>query len=108
MTEEQYATIRAELARNEQEHESYNRRLHEHDDALKQITNTQIQLVKLTNSVENLAKGVSDLKAAVSTVDSRVAAIEKEPGETWKKIVWEVLKAVVLAVAGIAIGYFIK
>lgn len=108
MNDEQYASIREDLAANEQAHRAYDRRLAEHDEALKQITNTQIQLVKLTNSVENLAKGVSDLKATVSTVDSRVAAIEKEPGELWKKIVWEVIKAVVLAVAGVAIGYFLK
>ena len=34
MTEEQYAEIRAALASNATEHESYNRRLREHDERL--------------------------------------------------------------------------
>lgn len=108
MNEEQYAEIAAKLAANEQEHKSYNRRLDAHDKALEQITETQIQLANLTNAVNNLTAGVVEMKSVVQSVDNRVSAIEKEPGEKWKKITWEVIKAVVLAVAAYAIGYFTK
>lgn len=108
MNEEQYTAIREELARNAQEHKSYGRRLDEHDKSLEKLTETQIQLVNLTNAVNNLTAGVKDMKSVMESVDSRVSAIEKEPADKWKRITWEIIKAVVLAVAGVAIGYFIK
>lgn len=107
MTDEQYATIREELAANEQAHRAYDRRLADHDKALEKITETQIQLVNLTNAVNNLATGVKEMKSVVQAVDSRVSAIEKEPGEKWKKVTWEILKAVVVATAAYVIGRFV-
>ena len=44
----------------------------------------------------------------METVENRVSQIEKEPGEKWKKIVFELVKYVVLTAAGAAIGYIIK
>ena len=108
MNEEQYTEIVAALKANETEHKSYNRRLQEHAEAIKELQQTQIQLVNLTNAVNNLANGMGDLKTAVQSVDRRVAEIEKEPADKWRKITWEIIKAVVIAVAGVAIGYFTK
>lgn len=108
MTEEQYAAIRAELAANDQEHQSYNRRLAEHDDALKELSKTQVVLERLSNSVANLATAMGEVKTAVQNVDKRVADIEREPADNWKKITYKIIEAVVLAVAAFAIGYFSK
>lgn len=108
MNEEQYADVMGALRANDKEHESYNRRLHEHDEAIKELQRTQIQLERLTNAVNNLTEGISEVKSAVQSVDRRVADLEREPSEKWKKITWEIIKAVVLAAAGIAIGYFTK
>lgn len=96
MNEEQYATIRADLARNEQEHESYNRRLHEHDEAIRELQTTQIQIERLTNAVNNLSEGVRDMKTTVQRVDQRVADLEKKPLERWQKIGFEILKWAVI------------
>ena len=96
MNEEQYATIRADLARNEQEHESYNRRLHEHDEAIRELQQTQIQIERLTNAVNNLSEGVRDMKTTVQRVDQRVADLEKKPLERWQKIGFEILKWAVI------------
>ena len=106
--DDEYKDILSRLAANEQEHKSYNRRLEAHDKALEQITETQIQLANLTNAVNNLATGVREMKSVVQSMDNRVSAIEKEPGEKWKKVTWEIIKAVVLAIAAYALGHFTK
>lgn len=108
MTEEQYAEVKAKLASNETEHGSFRRRLDEHDDKIEQLQQTQIQLVNLTNAVNNLATGVGELKTTVQRVDSRVAALEQEPADKWKKITWEIIKAVVMAVVGAGIVVLTK
>ena len=108
MTDEQYAEIKAKLASNDTEHGSFRRRLDEHDEKIDKLQQTQIQLVNLTNAVNNLATGVGELKTTVQRVDSRVAALEQEPADKWKKITWEIIKAVVMAVVGAGIVLLTK
>ena len=103
MNDEQYAEIVGALRANEQEHSSYNRRLHEHDEKIEKLQQTQIQLANLTNAVNNLASGIGEIKTAVQSVDKRVGELEREPADKWKKITWEIVKAVVLAAAGAGI-----
>ena len=69
---------------------------------------TQVQLANLTNAVNNLATGISDVKTAVQGVDKRVAELEREPGEKWKKVTWEIIKAIVLAGVGAGIALLTK
>lgn len=104
MNEEQYAKIVADMAANEKEHESYNRRLKEHDEKIDKLQQTQILLERLTNAVNNLSAGVGELKTTVQRVDSRVAALEQEPADKWKKITWEVVKWLVIGILGFAAG----
>ena len=108
MTEEHYAEVKAKLASNDTEHGSFRRRLDEHDEKIDKLQQTQIQLVNLTNAVNNLATGVGELKTTVQRVDSRVAALEQEPADKWKKITWEIIKAVVMAVVGAGIVMLTK
>lgn len=103
MNEEQYAEIIGALRANEQEHSSYNRRLHEHDEKIDKLQQTQIQLANLTNAVNNLASGIGEVKTAVQSVDKRVGELEREPADKWKKITWEIVKAVVMAAVGAGI-----
>lgn len=104
MNEEQYAKICADLARNEQEHESYNRRLREHDETLKELSKTQVILERLTNAVNNLTTGMTDLKSAVHGMEQRVISIEQEPADKWKRITYEVLKWALIGILGFAAG----
>jgi peptidoglycan hydrolase CwlO-like protein len=104
MNDEQYAEIIGALRANEQEHSSYNRRLHEHDEKIDKLQQTQVQLANLTNAVNNLANGIGEVKTAVQSVDKRVGELEREPADKWKKITWEIVKAVVLAAAGAGIA----
>jgi len=108
MNEEQYARIMGAIEANETEHRSYNRRLSEHDASIRELQQTQIQLANLTNAVNNLATGISDVKTAVQGVDKRVAELEREPGEKWKKVTWEIVKAIVLAGVGAGIALLTK
>ena len=104
MNEEQYAEVMGALRANDKEHESYNRRLHEHDLALKQITETQIQLVNLTNAVNNLAEGMDGLKTTVQRVEDRVVEMENRPVDRWRRIGFEVLKWAVIGALTFAAG----
>ena len=104
MNDEQYAEIIGALRANEQEHSSYNRRLHEHDEKIDKLQQTQVQLANLTNAVNNLANGIGEVKTAVQSVDKRVGELEREPADKWKKITWEIVKAVVMAAGGAGIA----
>lgn len=108
MNEEQYAEIRAELAKNAQEHESYNRRLKEHDETLKELGKIPVTLERLSGVISGLTDSMKDVKVVVLGVDKRVADLEREPADKWKKVSFEILKYVVLAVLGVIVGYFIK
>ena len=108
MNEEQYAEVMGALKANDKEHESYNRRLHEHDDDIRKLRETQIQIERLTNAVNNLAAGIGEVKTAVQGVDRRVADLEREPGEKWKKATWKVAELLLAAIVGGVIAYLIK
>lgn len=108
MNEEQYAEVKAALAANNTEHQSYNRRLAEHDEMIRALQQTQIQLANLTNAVNNLATGMNDLKNVVQGVDKRVAEMEKEPADKWKKATWKIIELVLAAAVGAVLVYFTK
>ena len=108
MNDEQYAEIIGALRANEQEHSSYNRRLHEHDEKIDKLQQTQVQLANLTNAVNNLANGIGEVKTAVQSVDKRVGELEREPADKWKTITWEIVKAVVMAAVGAGIAILTK
>lgn len=90
--------LRAEMAANDKEHESFRRRLHDHDEQINAIH-------QLTASVSQLAQAMNDTKRTVEKIDRRVEAIENEPGEKWKKMAFEVAKTIIVALVGAAIAY---
>lgn len=100
MNEEQYGKILADLAANEKEHESYNRRLKEHDVKLERQAEILIVLERLTQTVKSLTDRMGEMNTSFKALDARLGQIEKEPGEKWKKVVWEILKAALLAAVG--------
>lgn len=108
MNEEQYAAVMGQLAANTKEHESYNRRLSDHDEHLSRLDQTYIVLERLTNSVNSLTAGVGDLKTAVQAMDKRVGDIEREPADKWKKATWKIIELVLAAAVGAVLVYFTK
>ena len=105
MNEEQ---VSAQLAANETEHKSFRRRLDEHEEQLKKQTDMLVIMERQSNAIENMDKSMGRVEKKVDSIDSRVAQIEKEPGEKWKKITFEVLKYLVIALVGAAAGYIIN
>ena len=108
MNEEQYAEIIGKLAANDKEHDSYNRRLAEHSEHLTKLDNTFVMLERLTNSVNSLSSSIGDLKNTVQSMDRRVAEIEREPGDKWKKMTWKIVELILAAIVGAALAVFIK
>ena len=108
MNEEQYAAIREELASNRTEHESYNRRLREHDEKLERQGEILVVLERLTNTVQSLTAKMTEVSGTIHSVDKRLDELEREPADKWKKITWEVVKYAVLAIIGAVVGYYIK
>ena len=108
MNEEQYAKIVSDLAANGTEHASFRRRLDEHDEKIDKLQQTQIQLVNLTNAVNNLATGVGELKTTVQRVDSRVAALEQEPADKWKKVTAKIIELIIAAAVGYALSVIVN
>lgn len=102
MNEEQYAKIMSDLGSNETEHKSFRRRLAEHDEALKKQNEILVIMERQSNAIEKMGGAVERVETKVNQIDDRVENLEKEPGENWKKIVFEVIKYLVIA----AVGYF--
>ena len=97
-----------ETAANHAEHESFKRRLKDLEEAGKERTEMLLAIQRLGDAVKNVSTKVGEIAVSVNKVEQRVDAIEDEPGDRYKKLTWEVVKYVVLAVVAAAIGYFIK
>ena len=108
MNEEQYADVKAGLASNETEHASFRRRLDEHDESLRKLSETQVILERLSNAVSNLSSSIGEIKLSVQGVDRRLGDLEREPADNWKKVTFEIIKYVVIAAIGAGIAYFAK
>jgi chromosome segregation ATPase len=108
MNEEQYAKIVADLASNETEHSSFKRRLDEHDTAIREQNKIFIALEKQSSAIESMNTSMNRVEDKVDGISKRVDTLEQEPGERWKKITWEIVKYVVLALIGVAVGWVIK
>ena len=108
MNEEQYAEIRADLAANETEHKSFKRRLDDHDALLKEQNKIIAVMERQSSAIESMNKSVDRVEKKVDSIDGRVAVLEKEPADKWKKISYEIVKYVVIALLGLAVGYVIK
>ena len=108
MNEDQYADIRAQLAANEIEHNDFKRRLDNHSESLKKYGEILVIMERQSNAIESMGGAVGRVEKKVDSIDNRVAIIEKEPADKWKKTSWEILKYVLLTIVGLVVGYFIK
>ena len=107
MNDDQYADIRAALAANESEHADFKRRLQGHDELLKGQQNILVAMERQSSAIESMNGSMGRMEKKVDAIDDRVAAMEKEPAEKWKKISFEILKWAVLAVIAGVVGYIL-
>lgn len=106
--DEKITEIMSQLASNETEHKSFRRRLDDHDEELKKQGEILVQMERQSNAMEHMSESIGRVEKKVNSIDDRVAELEKEPGEKWKKIGFEIIKYLVLAAIGAVAGYLIS
>ena len=97
-----------ETAANETEHASFRRRLDKLEEADKERTEMLLAIQRQGTAIENIGKKVGEIAVNVGDVKKRVDEIEQEPADNYKKLKYEIIKYIVLAVLGAFVGYFIK
>lgn len=106
--EDQIMEINKTMAACEREHLDFKRRLDNHAEELKELRNIFVTLEKQGNAIERMGRSLDRVEKKVDNVDDRVESLEREPGEKWKKVSWEILKYVLLAIAGVVVGLIVK
>lgn len=101
-------SVDKETAANQAEHASFKRRLDAFEAAAKERTDILLAIQRQGDAIENMGKKVGEIAVSVGNVEKRVDEIEKEPAENWKKMGFEIAKCIVLAIVGVAVGYFLK
>ena len=97
-----------ETAANQAEHDMFKRRIKDLEEAGKERTEMLLAIQRLGDAIKNLSTKVGDIAVSVNNVERRVEDIENEPADKYKKLTYEVIKYILLAVVGVVVGYFIK
>lgn len=118
--------VARETAANKEAHKEYERRFDELAESSKRQGDILVTLQKQADAIESMNGKIDTFSDKVDSkidtvsekvdkavskfekTDERLDKLEKEPGENWKKISFEIIKYIVLAVVGVAVGYFIK
>lgn len=100
--------VSRETAANRVEHNSFKRRLDELEESGKRQSEILVTLQKQADAIESMNGKIDSMADKVEGAVNKISELEREPGEKWKKISFEIVKYVVLAIAGAAVGYFLK
>lgn len=92
------------IAQNNMEHQSFRRRLTDLESSSRKQSEILVMMQKQSDNIENMAKSMAEVKTTVDKIDKRVSKIEQEPADKWKKISLEIIKYIILAALGFAIG----
>lgn len=113
--DERNANLRAQVSRLSEriaedrgDHRAILHRLEELEEGGKRLSGALMSLGRQGDAIGALNEKIDQLNASLSSVSGRVTEIEKEPGERWKKIGFELIKYIVLAAAGAVIGFVMK
>ena len=114
MNEKDYTDLAVHLQEVDSRCKSNEHRLDDHDEAIKEMRDDQKTLIKLTNSVENIANSMLDVNKKVDVIsekqdklNDKVTILENRPAQETKEL-WDSIaeKLLWLFVAGIA-GYLL-
>ena len=111
---ENYTDLAVHLQDVDSRCKSNEHRLDDHDEAIKEMHDDQKTLIKLTNSVENIANSMLDVNKKVDVIsekqdklNDKVTVLENRPAQETKKRLDSILdKLLCLFVAGVA-GYLL-
>ena len=110
MDDKDYTDFAVRLQEVDSRCKSNEHRLDDHDEAIKEMRDDQKALIKLTNSVENMANSMLDVNKKVDVIsdkqdklNEKVTVLENRPAQETKKK-WDSIaeKLLWLFVAGIA------
>lgn len=114
MNEKDYTDLAVHLQDVDSRCKSNEHRLDDHDEAIKEMRDDQKTLIKLTNSVENIANSMLDVNKKVDVIsekqdelNNKVTVLENRPAQETKKR-WDSIsdKLLWLFIAGVA-GYLL-
>ena len=114
MDEKDYTNLAVHLQDVDSRCKSNEHRLDDHDEAIKEMRDDQKTLIKLTNSVENIANSMLDVNKKVDVIsekqdelNNKVTVLENKPAQSIKKR-WDSIsdKLLWLFIAGVA-GYLL-
>ena len=97
-----------DMASAKTEHHSFRRRLDELEENGRRQNDILVTLQRQADAIESINKKIDGVASSVCSVAGRVAEIEREPAERWKKICFEIIKYIVLAAVAAAAGYLMK
>lgn len=105
---QQITELREAMSSNMQAHTEYERRLSDLENYRDYERKALLTMQDIKNDTQNLVKQFDKLEKKMDALTTRVDALEREPATNWKKMGFEIVKYVVLALIGAAMGYLIK
>ena len=113
--DEKFANLQAQvtqlaerIAESRGDHQAILHRLNELERSDREQGEMNVTLQRQADAIAALHEKADQLAEQMNSISNRVSDIEKEPGERWKKIGFEIIKYIVLAAVGAAIGYLSK
>ena len=93
-----------ETAANHAEHASFKRRLDVLEGAAKERTEMLLAIQRQGDAIERIGEKVGEIAVSVSKVEQRVDDIESEPADKYKKLTFEIIKYILLAIVGVGLA----
>lgn len=100
--------VARETAANKAVHEAHEKRLNALEESNKRQSEILVTLQKQADAIESMNGKIDSMADQVKGAVSKISEIEREPGERWKKLAFEIVKYVVLAVVGAMCGYLVS
>lgn len=105
---QQITELREAMSSNSQAHTEYERRLTDLENYRDYEWKALLTMQDIKNDTQNIVKQFDKLEKKMDALTTRVDALEREPATNWKKMGFEIVKYVALALIGAAMGYLIK
>ena len=104
--------VARETAANKETHREHERRIEALEESGKRQNDILITLQKQADAIESMNTKIDTMSDHMDNVviklDKRIDDIEKEPGEKWKKISFEIIKYLVIAAVGAGVAFLTK
>lgn len=115
--------VARETAANAEVHKEHERRIEQLEESGKRQSEILVTLQKQADAIESMNGKIDTfsekvdskidsmterMEGIVNRQDQRITDLEREPGEKWKKISFEVVKYIVIAAVGAGVAFLTK